>query len=288
MPAIDAVVHAEPVMGTVVSFYVAPGELGPSQARAIVETACTRLHQLDATFSTWVPDSPMSLVRAGCIDLESAPSEIALVLELCRQARELSKGWFDPWAMPGGVDPTGLVKGWAVEQAANLLTSGGVEVAVVNGGGDIALLGQPPEGDAWHIAIRHPFRGDAYACVLEVEGAVATSGSYERGWHLVNPRDGRRANCTASATVTGPSLAIADALATALAAGGEQAFELFESLESYEAYWIGVNGFENATDGLRFADPSGPPPTVLQANLVDGEAVQRQALTPGRRDQETS
>jgi thiamine biosynthesis lipoprotein len=154
----DGIVHAEPVMGTVVSFHIAPGELARSEARGALESACRRLHELDAIFSTWDPDSPMSLLRSGRLALGDAPPEIPLVLELCRQASELSKGWFDPWAMPGGVDPTGLVKGWAVERAVDVLHTTGVEVAMVNGGGDVALLGRSPAGGPWRIAIRHPFR----------------------------------------------------------------------------------------------------------------------------------
>ena len=147
---------------------------------------------------------------------------MATVVELCEQARELSQGWFDPWAMPGGFDPTGLVKGWATEQALSVVQLAGVEAAIVNGGGDIAVLGSPAGAPSWRIGIRHPWKADALACVLEVDRAVATSGCYERGPHLINPRDGRMIFRTASATVVGPSLALCDALATALVVADER------------------------------------------------------------------
>jgi thiamine biosynthesis lipoprotein len=195
----------------------------------------------------------MSLLRSGQLGLDGVPPEIPRVIELCRQARVLSKGWFDPWAMPGGMDPTGLVKGWAVEQALAVVQAAGVDAAVVSGGGDIALLGCPPAGGAWRIGIRHPWRADALACVLEANAAVATSGCYERGRHLLNPRSRSRPLSTASATVTGACLALVDALATALAVAGDEALELVSSLDGYEAYLIRADGSEDATAGIVFA-----------------------------------
>jgi thiamine biosynthesis lipoprotein len=219
------IVHAEPVMGTVVSFHVEPGECPAVQAHAAVAAACARLHELDDLFSTWKPGSPISRFRAGLLRLKEAPPEMALVLELCEEARVLSLGWFDPWAMPGGFDPTGLVKGWATEQALDILRLAGVEAAIVNGGGDIAVLGLPKNAHSWRIGVRHPWRPDALACVLE----------------------------TASATVVGSSLPLCDALATALVVADDYGPEIARSLEGYEAYIVGVDGKEDATEGIVFA-----------------------------------
>lgn len=243
-------VHVEPVMGTVVSFHV----FGPGRdAGGAVAAACHRLHELDGIFSTWDPSSPMSRLRRGALALGQAPPEIAEVLTICRKAREASGGWFDPWAMPGGLDPTGLVKGWAVEGTLEPLRQAGVQAAMVNGGGDIALLGPPPQGGPWRVGIRHPWRHDGLACVLEVAaGGVATSGTYERGPHLVDPHLGTPALAAASATVTGPSLAMADALATALAVGGLPVLELLEGLAGYEGYLVGTDGSEATTAGIAF------------------------------------
>ncbi len=209
-------------MGTVVSFKIFLDKASSEQGRGAIRSACERLHELDRMFSLWIPDSPMRQLRDGRLELADAPPEIAKVLNRCREARELSGGWFDPWAMPEGLDPTGLVKGWAIEEALGRLVDAGVQTAVVNGGGDIALLGDPPSGGLWEVGIRHPWRRDAFACVIRARSAVATSGSYERGRHIIDPRTGKFATATASATVTGPSLALSDALATGLAAGGEK------------------------------------------------------------------
>jgi len=240
-------------MGTVVSLHVAPGECPVADARAAIGAACTKLHELDDIFSTWKPESPMSRFRSGLLNLEAAPPEMATVIELCEEARELSQGWFDPWAMPGGFDPTGLVKGWATEQALTVLQLSGIEAAMVNGGGDIAVFGLPRGARAWRIGVRHPWRPEALACVLETDRAVATSGCYERGPHLISPRHGRMLFDTASATVVGPSLAMCDALATALVVADDEAPALARALGGYEAYIIKSDGSEDSTGGVAFA-----------------------------------
>jgi len=240
-------------MGTVVSFKVVSDEPGDVIAAAI-RAACAQLHQADAVFSTWNPDSPVSRLRRGEVVAGELPPEIDEVLGLCAAASALTCGWFDPWAAPAGVDPTGLVKGWAVARALTTLQEAGLTTAMVNGGGDIAVCGQPPDQPGgWRIGIRHPWRADGLAAIIaDVTSAVATSGHYERGYHLYSPA-GRSAAAVASATVTGPSLPMADALATALAVGGDEVLRMIEALEGYEAYLIRADGSEAETCGIAFA-----------------------------------
>jgi thiamine biosynthesis lipoprotein len=242
-------------MGTVVTFHVEASHLAEANVREAIGEASKMMHRHDDLFSTWKPESPMSLLRRGELSLDDAPSEIAVVLALCTEARSLSGGWFDAFSMPGGIDPTGLVKGWSAENALGVLKDAGVTSAMVNAGGDIACLGSPSAGGRWKIGIRHPWRADALACVLEVNNAVATSGEYERGRHLVDPigRQGRR---PAAATVTGPSLAFADAFATAVAVGGDEAFAIVASLDRYDAYLIRADGSEESTDGICLVNAS--------------------------------
>ncbi len=261
-PRPPVVSHAEPVMGTVVSFSVVPGaQTGGDVSRAI-SSACAELHHADAIFSTWDPQSPVSRLRRGVLAIGEVPPEVAEVLDLCRVARAVSGGWFDPWAATGGVDPTGLVKGWAVERALAVLRDAGVTAAMVNGGGDIAVFGPPPADDnhavtadgatGWRIGIRHPWRADALAAIITgVTAAIATSGRYERSHHLFSPSD-RPLAAVASATITGPSLAMADALATALAVGGDDVLGLVAELHGYEGYLIRADGTEVDTGGIGF------------------------------------
>ena len=244
--------HAEAVMGTVVSFAVAGGGRSGQAAARAIDAACAALHRADMTFSTWDPQSPVSRLRRGAAALGELPAEVAEVLDLCEEARKASGGWFDPWAITGGVDPTGLVKGWAVERALAVLRDAGMQAAMVNGGGDIAVFGAPAPGQRWRVGIRHPWRAGALAGILEAAAAVATSGSYERGPHLLNPFTGRPASRAASATITGPSLALADALATALAVGGDEVLSIVGGLDGYAGYLIGPDGSEAETGGFSF------------------------------------
>ena len=249
--------HDEVVMGTVASFLVHPGETPPDALRAGLARACALLHEVDRVFSTWKADSPVSRLRRGEAALADLPPQVAEVLALCETARDSSGGWFDPWAMPGGVDPTGLVKGWAVQRAADLLAGIPVAGVMVNAGGDLAVrgapppfAGEPPGEPVWRVGIRHPWRPDALACVVEARGAVATSGTYERGAHLVDPRTALPLCRVASATVSGPDLALADAYATALAVGGDEALADARWRGDYEAYLIRPDGSELRTKGF--------------------------------------
>jgi thiamine biosynthesis lipoprotein len=245
--------HLEVVMGTVVGFS-SPDPLPPDA----VVAAVAKLHEADRVFSTWKADSPLSKLRTGTATAsELDRRDVALideVLERCRQARELTDGAFDPWAMPGGVDPTGLVKGWAAQRALDALTERGVSTVMVNAGGDIAVAGAPG-GRAWRVAIRHPGQPEDFAAVIEVGGCVATSGDYERPGELIDPATGRPATVASSATVTGPRLDLVDALATGLAVAGRSLLPAIDRLPGFEAYLITESGERYATPGMIFAAP---------------------------------
>ena len=243
--------HAEPAMGTVFSFTAVHGALPPGAVRAALAAACRVLHHCDALFSTWDAASPVSRFRRGAAALSQLPGEFGAVLQECHVAKEASGGWFDPWAMPRGFDPTGLVKGWATERALDELRGAGLPGALINGGGDVAAFGSPGTG-RWRVGIRHPWRAGALACIVEIEAAVATSGGYERGPHLIDPGTGLPAARAASATVTGPSLALADALATGVAVGGDEALAVVAGLPGYAGYLIHPDGSEADTGGIAF------------------------------------
>ena len=247
-------------MGTVVSFSLreqsttteAEAAAAGAAAAAALERAQAKLRWVDDVFSTWKPDSPVSRLRRGEIELSEAPPEVAHVFKLCRRARDASDGWFDPWAMPGGVDPTGLVKGWAAERALDEFRGAGVPAAMINAGGDIAAYGRPAPGQPWRIGIRHPLAADRILLTAELDGpgAVATSGSYERGDHLIDPHTGTAAHDLLAATVVGLDLTFADALATALYVSGGKLLERISRLAGYHAFIVDGRGVIRATRGL--------------------------------------
>jgi thiamine biosynthesis lipoprotein len=242
--------HVERVMGTAVSFDVRGGTPGA------LADACGILHRADAVFSTWEPDSPMSRLRRGELSVGDAPEEIAQVLDLCAQAKRLSGGWFDPWGMPGGVDPTGLVKGWAAQRAADTLRDAGAEAAMVNAAGDIVTFGEPEPGRPWRLGIRDPRAPDRIAWVVAArDGAVATSAAYERGAHVLDPHTGGPAHAALSATVTGPDLTLADALATGLFAAGAAGLPFIDALPGYDALVVEPGGDARMTDEFPLSAP---------------------------------
>lgn len=260
--------RAVPVMGTVVSIHVRAGSADPAAVYLALAEARTQLHRADAVFSTWKADSPVSRLRRRELMPDEAPPEVAEVLARCAEAREMSCGWFDPWAAPGGVDPTGLVKGWAATRALAALHEAGPAAAMVSAGGDVAVFGSPQPGRLWRIGVQNPFDRHTIAAVVNPPGAVATSGSYERGAHLYNPFTGRHATAVASATVTGPDLGLADALATAVAVGGEEALPCIAALDGYEALMIRSDGSLTRTDRFPDADRGGSartPPVAAES-----------------------
>jgi thiamine biosynthesis lipoprotein len=250
---VTAVRHAEAVMGTVVSFDIRSVGLDDPSIRRALRRAVATLHHADAVFSTWKLQSPLSRLRRGEITAAEAPPEVSDVLDRCADARLASGGWFDPWSLPGGVDPTGLVKGWAAQRALATLVEDGVEAAMVNAGGDIAVWGQPEPGRSWRVGVRHPDDRSRCLCVVSPASSVATSGTYERGAHVRDPFTARAATGTVSATVVGPDLALADALATGLVAAGEKAMAQVARLPHYSALIVGADGELIGTDDFPFA-----------------------------------
>ncbi len=211
------------------------------------------LEQADAVFSTWLPDSPVSRLRRGEISVAAAPPEVAAVMSACATARRLSGGWYDPWAMPGGFDPTGYVKGWAAQRALAALDGVAMSGALVNAAGDIASTGVQPSGEPFRIGIADPADPQRLAEVIELTGCIATSGTYQRGSHLIDPWSGEPVARVASASVTGPDLGLADALATGLAVAGSAGLALIEPLPGYEAFVIGHDGNRQWTSAFPFA-----------------------------------
>ncbi|MFD8600147.1 FAD:protein FMN transferase [Kitasatospora sp. NPDC059646] len=194
-------------MGTVFSFTVR--DPGPRTAAAL-ERVVARLHRIDEVFSPYRPESEISRLGRGELPLTACDPDVARVLDRCAELAAETGGYFT--ASPGGrLDPSGYVKGWAVEEASRALRESGSVHHCVSGGGDVQTAGGP-----WRIGIADPHRPGAVARVVAGHDlAVATSGTAERGPHILDPHTGRPATALASLTLVGPRLARLDALATA-------------------------------------------------------------------------
>ena len=150
---------------------------------------------------------------------------------------------FDPWKVPSGFDPSGYVKGWAADRALVILKEHGATSAQVNAAGDISLFGGTYVNGVhkpWSIGIRHPDDPKTIVKVFEImDGAIATSGTYERGSHIIDPFTGTIAIGARSATVLGPDGGIAEALATALIVVGKDGAKWFTKPELAEySAWV--------------------------------------------------
>jgi thiamine biosynthesis lipoprotein len=221
------------VMGTVVSF-----DLHDPVSVETMSTVTRWLDHTDRVFSTYRRDSDISRLDRGECRLADCDPDVALVLRLCAQASTTTEGYFSATA-GGHLDPSGLVKGWAIERASELLRAAGSRHHVVNGGGDIQAVGPTGDGTPWRVGISDPADGARVLCVVDVVGrAVATSGTAERGQHVLNPRTGRPADHFASATVISTRLTDADVLATAAIARGATALEWLERMPGVTALLV--------------------------------------------------
>jgi len=216
------------IWGTAISLDVRD-EVEPAIGDEVFAWFC----RVDEIFSTWRPDSEVSRVARGEMYLRDASPELRTVLELCLDVNQDSEGAFDihvgadPRVEPreglGPIDPSGLVKGWALERAGDILQRAGVTNFAINAGGDILTRGEPTPRTHWRVGVRHPWERSKVAMVLEVSDAgVATSGRYERGDHIIDPRTGRPATGLMAVTVVAEDLALADGYATAALVLGER------------------------------------------------------------------
>ena len=199
------------------------------------------LRFVDATFSTYKDDSEVSRINRGELSVAAAHPDVREVLERCEELRHETNGYFD--ARPASddvLDPSGLVKGWSVDRAAAILDEAGLRNYIVNAGGDMVVRGRAAPDDCWRVGIQHPLERDKVAKVVITDGdlAVATSGAYARGDHVLDPHTRQPPEGVLSVTITGPVLATADAYATAAFAMGLVGPKWTARLRGYEAMTI--------------------------------------------------
>jgi len=194
--------------------------------------------QIDDRFSPYKSDSELAKVNKG-LSPDDYSNEMKEVLYLCQQTKQITDGYFDIDKL-GKIDPSGLVKGWAISNAAKLLKNLGKLDFYIEAGGDIQAEGLNQDHEPWSIGIRNPFNIDEIVKVVRVSGCgIATSGTYIRGEHIYNPHDNYQPpKGVSSLSIIAPDIFDADRFATAAYAMGSKGINLASSIPGFAAYQI--------------------------------------------------
>jgi thiamine biosynthesis lipoprotein len=222
------------------------------------------LRDADAVFSTYREDSVISRLGRGELDASTCPDEVIEVLALGERARVESAGAFDVRRgdREGNVvlDPSGVVKGWAVQRASRALDGLDDTDYCLSAGGDMVVRTIRRTSPAWRIGIEDPFDPTRVIATVAVRnGAVATSGLARRGAHIVDPRTRETPMALASVTVVAPELTWADIDATAAFVLGRGAVEWLERRPGRRGVVVAADGTTAVFDASR--SRPGPPPS---------------------------
>lgn len=206
---------------------------------------------VDQRYSTYKPESEISRINRGLAEAKWS-DEMKHVLGLCEQTKQQTGGYFDIRRPDGLLDPSGLVKGWSIHNAAHVLLRRGVKDFCIEAGGDMQVHGHSPENEVWHVGIRNPFQTSETVKTVGLHDAgMATSGTYIRGQHIYNPhKPNGEVHDIVSLTVIGPNVYEADRFATAAFAMGRQGIGFIEAWPALEGYMIDANSVATYTTGF--------------------------------------
>lgn len=228
----------------------------PDAVESMIDEVFAYFQRVDDKFSTYNQDSEISRINRKEIGPRDYSEDMRLVFSLAEETRQVTNGYFDimrPGDATAVCDPSGLVKGWSIYNAAEILREQGLANFYVDAGGDIEVAGKNEGGKAWRVGIRSPFDLAQIVKVLAVSDCgVATSGTYVRGQHIYHKRsEGRPKEDIVSLTVVGPNVFEADRFATAAFAMGRDGIHFIESLEGFEGYMIDQNKQATMTSGFK-------------------------------------
>lgn len=208
---------------------------------------------IDEKFSTYKSNSEISKINRGEVVEENYSEDMKNIFSLSLETKKITNGYFDIKKPDGSYDPSGMVKGWAIFQAVKILEKYGMKNFYVEVAGDIEVRGHNHDGENWRVGIQNPFnKQQEIVKVLHLTNkGIATSGTYVRGGHIYNPKDGDTIiKDIVSMTVIGPNIYEADRFATASFAMGREGIKFIESLDGFEAYMIDSAGIATMTSGF--------------------------------------
>lgn len=232
-----------PIMGTTASVHI-NDQISQSEFDHAIAITQNELSRLEQMFSVYREDSEISRINRGELHLLDASAEVIDVMDKCSWLEQISDGAFSVRRSRDAseINPSGFVKGWAGERVAEMLVNEGFQHFYVGIGGDFMAHGGMSENTPWRIGISDPREATMFSGTVEIKtGAVATSGTAERGTHIWDTRVGNVANSFLSVTVTGPSLMWADAFATSIFVMGATGEQWLQQFDGYSMMSVPIN-----------------------------------------------
>lgn len=234
------------IMGMPIVLMAHDKSLTTSQIKKIFDFFST----VDRKYSPYISDSQVSKLQKTAPFERRYTAELASILILAEQTKQETNGYFDV-EYNGVFDPTGIVKGWALQKVAELL-EGYTSNFYIEAGGDIQVHGVAEHGEPWRIGVRSPFNRFENVAIVSLDNkAIATSGTAIRGAHIYDPVSNEEPQGIASLSVIAPRIVDADRMATAAFAMGEKGIYYIEQLKGFEAFMINSKGIATQTTGWR-------------------------------------
>ncbi|WP_421915334.1 FAD:protein FMN transferase [Mesorhizobium sp.] len=227
-------------------------DIGGASSGVLVDTVFDYFEQIDQRFSTYRSDSEISAINRGDLPVSDWSGEMMEVVALAARTKNETDGYFDIRKPDGSLDPSGIVKGWAIRNAAGIVQRAGIGDFFIEAGGDIQSRGRNASGFDWSVGIRNPFKADEVIKIVYPRGhGVATSGTYARGQHIYNPLGvGGPITEIVSLTVIGSDVFEADRFATAAFAMGRDGILFLEQTPGLEGYVVDSNHRATPTSGF--------------------------------------
>lgn len=206
---------------------------------------------VDERFSTYKDSSEISQINRGELHPAQYSEDMKTILALSEQTKKETDGYF-AIEHDGIIDPSGMVKGWAIQHAAQLLKARGFRNFYIDAGGDIQVAGTK-DGRPWRVGIRNPFNHAEHVKILALtDEGIATSGTAIRGQHIYDPyHPDTPILDVMSITVIGPNVYEADRFATAAFAMGTKGIAFIAKLAGFEGYMIDAHARATFTSGLK-------------------------------------
>ncbi len=224
----------------------------PKAMEDVFDEVFSYFDYIDKKFSPYRTDSELSSFNAGRLSTDDLSEDMCTILEFAEKTKQETDGYFDIRNRAGLLDPSGIVKGWAIRNAASIIKKRGFDDFYVEAGGDVQISGRNERGDKWSVGVKSPLNQSQIVKKLALENVgIATSGTYIRGDHIWDPKAKDRPIADiVSLTVIGPDVYEADRFATAAFAMGKSGINLIEETGGLEGYLIDKAGTATMTTGF--------------------------------------